>query len=1371
MRRVWVVVALLAAVIPAAPALARETISLNGEWECVFGDPASPPGGDARWDRVTVPSVVSWRSQGPHCLWYRKQFYVPPGWSDRSVVLRLEGVKYSHVVYVNGRKLGGHMGGYEPAEYDATGAVTYGARNEVLVAVQDWTSLIAPGAEVGPADPSQEVASWVKDGVLAPIGSRGWEMGIWQGVSVSARAPVWVKDVFVKTSVRNRTLGLEVTVRNDAARPMWTVVSARVASGGEGPAIAPQGVMLKRGEEQVVKLESRWPNAHLWSPDDPHLYSLIVGARAGGAGDSVEVRFGFREFWVEGDRFLLNGTPINFLATAAHPMPQYDSDPAQAYRIAKSVGCVAMRLHAQPWPQQWYDAADETGMLLIWESGLWCLSGNYAMTRDEFWQNARDHLTAQVRLQRNHPSIVIWSAENELLLCGGDRIPGAQQKVGALADLVRSLDPTRPVMFDGDADPAGKADIVNLHYPHDLPAWTTYPETAYWFDEPVVLDTYPGTRWVWDHKKPLYLGEFLWVPAPVHAGSVFFGDAAYPDVGSYHRLAKAAAWEMQVIAARDAGVTGMCPWNLWEMGPFPNPGSEAHRRAYQPVAAFVREAGTRVFAGSVAQRTLMVFNDSGRARSLDVRWRLAPLSSADGAWAVTGSQRVRLEPAGRTRLPVALAVPVLAAPVTNAAFTVEVWEGDQQLFSQVSAWKLYGRGALSGKVPGAPGRVALYDPKGQTGRLLAQLGIEVTPIDERNARDVLRRLPVAIVGKGAFEPKAGTPVVGAESGLLSQLEAFVRAGGVLLVFEQTYYPSTAIPASLSDHDSTIAFPRAVGHPVLAGVEEGDLAHWQPDGIVGRREILKPDTGGFLAVTDSGSAGGLATAGIGELRVGSGRMVLCQLDVTSKFGFDPIATRVFRNLLAYAAKRPEAPVRAAALCGDAAASALDAVGLRYDRLATPLTTAALSGRRVVIADAAQVGDQDAVLRRFVRDGGTVVLHNVNPGCLDAVQRMVGVPVPLHENSDGRVTLSDRTGVAMGMSNQELCWFGPTSGGGNSAPPLSSEIADYVLWRPYEAAGPAAQIQAEAMAGPDNGAVSAPGEDGLSVELFTNAELRSKVSFPRGSWYEIAVRARGTRALGAWPRLELRVDGVSIASAGVPAEDWTTVTMLARVAGGTHDIGLAFTNDAWTGTEDRNVWIEWMAWQPVELKETPMRFYTEPGVLASIRAGRGTWVIDQVKWDDAGVNGGQAERYLASLLTNLGCQFELAGGVTISGAAMAVRDCDLWNREGSSVALATNGSLDCEVEFARAGRYTLAIFAGGTPAAGVFPRIEVAVDGVAAGAVQLTSGGMRAYRLTTEVGAGKHRITLSYTNDAWAPPEDRNLVVGGLTIGLAEAPPGA
>ena len=876
----------------AAAAPARQAISLDGQWERVWGEPQTPPKAESGWEKATVPSLVEGQSDGRHCLWYRKQFFAPSQWSGSGVVIRFDAVKFQHRVILNGKEIGSHLGGFEPTEYDITDQVLFGKANQLVVAVQDWTALIAKDAKVGKPEPGAMLGSWVENGIVAPIGSRGHEIGIWQSVTVEARPRIRVEDVFVVTSVREKRIRVQVTVRNDGLAPEDATITARVSEGGTGPRFAPASVTFPPNSSEVTTLETAWPDARLWSPGDPHLYTLVVGLRSFAISDAEEVRFGFREFWIQGDRFLLNGVPIHLLATASHPMAQYDADPKQAFAAAKSAGCVAMRLHAQPWPEQWYQAADEAGMLLIWESGLWCLSSNYALSKDEFWENAQNHITAQVKLQRNHPSIVIWSAENELLLCGGDEVEGAEQRLGGLADLIHGLDPTRPVMFEGDGDPAGKADIVNLHYPHELSAWNQWPETAYWLDAPTRLDSYPHAVWQWDHRKPLYVGEFLWFsPAEVDAASVLLGDSAYPDIGPNRLRAKAAAWEQQVIAFRDAGVSGMCPWTLWETGQFPNLGFSAHQYAYQKLAAFTREASTRAFAGSVVDRTITVHNDTPSRHSVQLRWRLAPQS---GGWEVTGSAPLSLGPGELARVRVALAIPPISEDTAAAVYSLELWEGDRLVFFDSQQWKLYGVSQLIGPVPDAPREVSVYDPGGETARLLDSLGIKCLPITEEAAPPQLHSTSVAVIGEQAFQP-------GSDSPLTAALREFVEAGGTLLVFEQTAYPSSLAPVALSEHDSTIAFARRPNHPALRGLDDNDLTHWLPDGVVSRKEIVKPLTGGFTTIVDSGGPQGLFTAGLAELHLGKGRIILCQLDVISKYGVSPPATKLLRNLLVYASK--------------------------------------------------------------------------------------------------------------------------------------------------------------------------------------------------------------------------------------------------------------------------------------------------------------------------------------------------------------------------------------------------------------------------------------------------------------------------------------
>ena len=82
MSRTWVVTLSLAAVLLLGiPALGRQAVSLNGEWECTYGDAKSPPAATAAWTSVAVPAVFQWRPLGPHALWYRRSVYLPPTWA------------------------------------------------------------------------------------------------------------------------------------------------------------------------------------------------------------------------------------------------------------------------------------------------------------------------------------------------------------------------------------------------------------------------------------------------------------------------------------------------------------------------------------------------------------------------------------------------------------------------------------------------------------------------------------------------------------------------------------------------------------------------------------------------------------------------------------------------------------------------------------------------------------------------------------------------------------------------------------------------------------------------------------------------------------------------------------------------------------------------------------------------------------------------------------------------------------------------------------------------------------------------------------------------------------------------------------------
>ena len=1075
------------AVVVCGGAYARPAIPLDGVWEYTYCDATAPPGSEATWAPITVPAVMEWRPEGPHTVWFRRPCYVPSSWSGNRAILRLNGVKYSHKVFLNGKAVGGVVGGFSPAEYDVTRHLIPGATNALALQVQDWTALL-------PANAKLETAQPPKGTLLLPVGGTTTQVGLWDSVSLELRPRVWIDDVCVTTSVRDAVMLVDVRVKNGGEDDRRTKVTARISAGGGGPFFAPEEIVVPAGATETVTLMADWPNPKLWSPQTPHLYTLVVGLRTGAMADAVQVRFGFREFWAEGNRFYLNCLPLHLLAVSA-PQVICDQSSDRFFGTIRDAGANAVRLGGQPWPQRWYEAADEAGVLVIAESALCDMAEYYALQDQKFWNNARRDLCAMVASLRSHPSIVLWSVERELLASGGAAAKQGEQQVGEWVEAIQALDPTRPVMCGGDADGGGAADVYSLRRPHELPRWNQWPETASWLGGPVQLDGYPCGSWQWSQDKPLYLDEFLRLPlTDVAAATVLFGDAAFPNPDLSRTLAETQAREWQVIAARDVGVSAISAWTVDEIADPASPARQAMSRAYRPLAAFDLSANTHVFAGKVVARAITVVNDTDAARRLDLRWRLVP---SVGKWKVEGGYPVTLPPAGRERVNAVLALPPVDQERVKATFTVDLCETGRVVFSASTEWEVFGNGPLSGRIAGAPKRVAVYDPKGDTTRLLAEMGIASLPFDHTRVRQALRDCPVAVIGTSALLFAPGVPT----GPMMAELLTHVRGGGTLLVFEQPRYPSALMPTQLTTQSATITFARDAAHPALQGLTEQDLAHWLPNGLVSLMEMQKPTWGGFRTIADSGGACGLATAGLAEVRLGKGRIILNQLDLTTKYGVDPVATRIARNLLAYVGTKPAPTGRIGVILDAPAPMHLNLLGVEYDRYTDRLARLFQGAHpALLIAAPNRVQPYAESLRRYVQRGGRVIFHNVTPAAMPVVAELAGVPIRISDNAGGPITLTNRTGPAAGMSNAEFNWL--QADPQTSALCFSPAVASYL------------------------------------------------------------------------------VDLSSVKQAVV---------------------------------------------------------HTTPGVLASIPYGKGLWIIDQVRWDAPGPHQVQAQRYLATLLLNVGAAF--------------------------------------------------------------------------------------------------------------------------------------
>jgi len=1350
--------AILCGMVP--PADAREVISLNGIWHAQYSaQPDNPPGGE--WREVEVPAIRSMQIDRPH-LWYRRTFTVPQSMQGKHLFLKFVGVKFVSRVWVNGKDVGGHYGGWEPFELDITDKCRTG-ENGLLVRTTDVTGVIAEKLDPSQLKRGQRFVELAKDSIMAPVGSRTGDVGIWQDVSLVALSDVFVEDVFVKTSVRKKRIDADVTLRNLGGKDRNILLKSTVLD-GEAPALTFDDVevAVPARSAKTVTISKPWESPKLWSHLSPHLYHLVTSvAEDDRELDSLKTRFGFREFWIDGIYFVLNGKRIKFLATAGHPPAESDIETAKKYyRGMRDANCVAVRLHANVWPEWWFDAADEFGMLVVQETAVWCFPKNYALSKPKFWENYRNHLRGMFKRDKNHPSIMFYSLENEILHCGGDYIPDTEQRLADIGLFMKKLDPTRPIMYDADGDPKGVADVVNLHYAHEFPRYNLFPDTCYWVDEKLPAKEFLGGEWKWARKKPLYMGEFMWSPAKTPAPyALFLGDEAYPNFHAGRARGKAIAWRFQVEAFRQEELAGMCPWTLVESRGFPKPDNVMFtevKRAYQPNAAFIREYDRRFFGGESVRRTVYLYNDTFQPAKLVLSWAL----TRDGRVVDSGKKEFAASPAQKIDTSISLRMPQVEER-TPVRLVVKVENGGRVAFEDTKDYWVFPR-----RKPriSTRGKIAVFSGRGVVESVLDKAGVAYERLSDL-ARPI--QADLLIIGAGALD-KLKTdekiPSVGGGPKPGRRLSEFTAQGGTVLVLEQGSYPTGIVPAGLTGKGCTIAFKRSFHHPALKRVRPDDFKFWRGDHLVARDTIAKPRSGGFVTLCDAGAEGGLVYVPLIEMENGRGRLLLSQLLIAEKMDSEPMAQIIFEDLVDFALSRGPAPETRTGVVQEKMPllEALESVGVLCEDVSGKLAGADLSvfGVLFLEADAAEVAENLPRLREFAESGGTILLHGATPPGMKRLENLFPEKLALGRTISLPVVIEKHAPWIDGLSNHDLYWLGKPTGYRHQPVPLSPEILDYVV-----SAGPpdpakCRTIEAEAME-PDS-----PGHrfENDCVFMSRRGFVSAEIEFPETGEYAFTVRAKGTPVDGIYPEVTLMIGDTRATSVLLAGPDWQTYDTTAEVQRGRHRVSLAFTNDAWnpaTG-EDRNLWLDKLVWGPA--RKIHAEKILSPSVLVRVPMGKGACLVDQVNWHARAGSLDKASRYLITLLTNLGVSFEpRRSGLVIAPGSMTRGDDSAVNRiAGAVVHLGTNGSVYAEVRFLDSRKYEFEVTARGTEGGGEFPIVRLSIDDKEIADMQIKRSGWVNLKCEAEVPAGVHKVTLEFTNDYYKPPEDRNLDIARLTI---------
>jgi len=448
---------LVATVQAVAPPL-RDQILLNGTW---------PTGGQ-------VPVYEGINSFATKT--YERSVPVDPSWSGKTIKLDCYGINYYVEVYVDNRHVADNLTPFGFFSMDLTDYVRPGGAFQLRLQVR--------GSSEQPVSNAQGQVLW-------PIGWGGRHHGIIDDIYLRAYGgKVAIEDAFVQTSFRNKTIKVDYTLKNyDNVSHTVTVTGDAVAAPGVTPpgaiTVTTSAVTLAAGGTQTVSVTAPWQNPSLWMPHDPKLYHMVSRVTEGTTElDRETRRFGFREMWIVGAFFYLNGVRCNFRGEnvvwheAASRTANPDAWAALVTDFKDTLNFNCFRSHMSPCRQHHLEHCDETGFMVFDESALYGNSRYISSPHQEFLNNIRGPYTsAWLKGHRNHPSIVIWSAMNESWfwnLTVSERI-----SIGAA---MKAVDPTRVVIYDGDGgrwaqfDDDPRTETVSQHYPEGYQALP--PNTA-----------------------------------------------------------------------------------------------------------------------------------------------------------------------------------------------------------------------------------------------------------------------------------------------------------------------------------------------------------------------------------------------------------------------------------------------------------------------------------------------------------------------------------------------------------------------------------------------------------------------------------------------------------------------------------------------------------------------------------------------------------------------------------------------------------------------------------------------------------------------------------------------------------------------------
>ena len=459
----------------------REKQNINREWKFNLGDIEDSSKlteiNYSSWSDISLPHSFSI----PYFLgsdvyqgygWYSKEIIIPQSWMEKTINLEFEGAFIESEVFINGKEVGTHVGGYTGFTFDITGYLKPG-KNQIAVRVNNlWKPDVAPRA-----------------------GDHQFSGGIYRDVylNITDKLHIDWQGIFIQTPIvtkKSASITADIEIKNDYFEDQdFTIKTKIIAPNGETVSKHENSYLAKANQVTEVHLNlGVIRNPNLWSPESPTLYKMINSIYMGDTEvDRYDENFGIRKFeWTADKGFFLNDEPYYLRGANVHQDQAGWGDAVtnaairRDVELIKNAGFNCIRGSHYPHDPAFSKACDELGIIFFQENAFWgmggsagdrgwgtppssCYPGN-PKDQNAFNKSVLAQLKEMIKIHKNYASIAAWSMSNEPFFTDSSTDDAMRSLLNQATDSARLWDPTREVAIGGaqrkDVDRLGKNAIA-----------------------------------------------------------------------------------------------------------------------------------------------------------------------------------------------------------------------------------------------------------------------------------------------------------------------------------------------------------------------------------------------------------------------------------------------------------------------------------------------------------------------------------------------------------------------------------------------------------------------------------------------------------------------------------------------------------------------------------------------------------------------------------------------------------------------------------------------------------------------------------------------------------------------------------------------